>query len=49
MSLSHLLRGLGGMLPEQRGGNLARLSVTPVAVLMVVALAVTLVLQSGVR
>jgi hypothetical protein len=49
VSLGNLLRGLGGLLPEERGAKLARWAVTPVALLMVAALAVTLMLQAGLR
>jgi hypothetical protein len=48
MSLGNLLQALGSVLPEERGGKLARLAAFPVAMMMCVALAVTLLFQSGI-
>lgn len=46
-SLGNLLQALSTVLPEERGGKLARLAVMPVTALMLVALAVTLLFQTG--
>jgi hypothetical protein len=48
ISLGNLAQALGNVLPEERGGKVARLAVMPVAALMFVALAVTLLFQTGV-
>ena len=48
ISLGNLAQALGSVLPEERGGKLARLAAIPLAALMFVALAVTLLFQFGV-
>ena len=48
ISLTNLVRALGSVLPEERGAKPARLAVTPLAAMMFVALAVTLLFQYGV-
>lgn len=45
MSLANVLLALGSLLPEQRGGRLARIVMQPVTVLMLIALGAALTFQ----